>query len=199
MHHSKLLCTLESFITILLLVGCKNFEKNISNGSDKLAVRYNEYGSYDELTKGLSILNINNPENETFLFDVKIDGFLTNYYVAGIDYRFLNPNFELDDSINSEYLKTREVFYELVKETNDLIITIVFKVKVEFDKNNLYWTSERLSFNGTTLNYETNASGDSYYLRFNNLDLLALKSNKINNSKEVITSIQDRVLQIMHK
>ncbi len=184
--------TIFSFINVLSLMGCSN----TSNNSDNLVVKYNNYTSYDELIEGLSVLQSNNPENETFLFDVIIDGFTTNYYVAGIDYRFRNPNFSLDKDANSEYLKTREVFYQLEKDNEDLLITIVFNEKIEFDKNDLYWSNEKLSFSGgTVLNYERNARGDAYYLRYDayddSFDLLRLKSNQNNTDLELIESIQD--------
>lgn len=35
------------------------------------------------------ILDKNNPEADAFLFNININGFITKYYVAGIDYKKL--------------------------------------------------------------------------------------------------------------
>jgi hypothetical protein len=53
------------------------------------------------------------------------------------------------------------------------------------------WTDKKLSFNGTVLNYEQNANGDSYYFRYKDDNLLTLKTNHSNYNLVKLNIIQD--------
>jgi hypothetical protein len=191
MHLNKKIFVLTYLFLSSSLISCNNISNVSNNEQDNLIVTYNSYYSYNELKSDLSILNKNNLENETFLFDVQIKGFNTKYFIAGIDYRALNPNFALDENTNSDNLKTREIYYELVGESDDVIFTIVFNNKINYEKSQCMWTDKKLSFNGTVLNYEQNASGDSYYFRYKDDNLLTLKTNHSNYDLVKLNIIQD--------
>lgn len=190
MHLSKITPILMSFVSILGLVSCNNSSSSESNKQDKLIVTYNEYNTYEELANSLLILNKNNPETDTFLFDINIDGLLTKYYVAGIDYKKTNLE-DASDNTNSFNLKTREIYYELIDKPANLIYTVIFNKKVKYEKDEIIWTNEKLSFNGTVLNYEKNSFGDAYYLRYKDVDLLTLKTNKTDYDLKTLVLIQN--------
>ena len=179
-----------SFVSILGLVSCNNSNSSESNKQDKLIVTYNEYNTYEELANSLLILNKNNPETDTFLFDINIDGLITKYYVAGIDYKKTNLE-DASDNTNSFNLKTREIYYELIDKPANLIYTVIFNKKVKYEKDEIIWTNEKLSFNGTVLNYEKNSFGDAYYLRYKDVDLLTLKTNKTDYDLKTLVLIQN--------
>lgn len=190
MHLSKITPILMSFVSILGLVSCNNSSSSESNKQDKLIVTYCEYNTYEELANSLLILNKNNPETDTFLFDINIDGLLTKYYVAGIDYKKTNLE-DASDNTNSFNLKTREIYYELIDKPANLIYTVIFNKKVKYEKDEIIWTNEKLSFNGTVLNYEKNSFGDAYYLRYKDVDLLTLKTNKTDYDLKTLVLIQN--------
>ena len=190
MHLSKITPILMSFVSILGLVSCNNSSSSESNKQDKLIVTYNEYNTYEELANSLLILNKNNPETDTFLFDINIDGLITKYYVAGIDYKKTNLE-DASDNTNSFNLKTREIYYELIDKPANLIYTVIFNKKVKYEKDEIIWTNEKLSFNGTVLNYEKNSFGDAYYLRYKDIDLLTLKTNKTDYDLKTLVLIQN--------
>lgn len=190
MHLSKITPILMSFVSILGLVSCNNSSSSESNKQDKLIVTYNEYNTYEELANSLLILNKNNPETDTFLFDINIDGLITKYYVAGIDYKKTNLE-DASDNTNSFNLKTREIYYELIDKPANLIYTVIFNKKVKYEKDEIIWTNEKLSFNGTVLNYEKNSFGDAYYLRYKDVDLLTLKTNKTDYDLKTLVLIQN--------
>lgn len=190
MHLSKITPILMSFVSILGLVSCNNSSSSESNKQDKLSVTYNEYNTYKELANSLLILNKNNPETDTFLFDINIDGLITKYYVAGIDYKKTNLE-DASDNTNSFNLKTREIYYELIDKPANLIYTVIFNKKVKYEKDEIIWTNEKLSFNGTVLNYEKNSFGDAYYLRYKDVDLLTLKTNKTDYDLKTLVLIQN--------
>lgn len=142
----------------------------------------------------LKTLNKHNPESESFLFDVLAEGYKTNYYVAGIDYTKARSRKGSKSNSNSDFLESREIFYELQSLNDDLIVTIVFKRKNEFSKDGLAWKDERIGFNGTVLNYERNANGEDYYLRYNDeYDLMALKYNRYDVEKETVIYFQNLI------
>lgn len=190
MHLSKITPIFMSFVSILGLVSCNNSSSSESNKQDKLIVTYNEYNTYEELANSLLILNKNNPEIDTFLFDINIDGLITKYYVAGIDYKKTNLE-DASDNTNSFNLKTREIYYELIDKPDNLIYTVIFNKKVKYEKDEIIWTNEKLSFNGTVLNYEKNSFGDAYYLRYKDVDLLTLKTNKTDYDLKTLVLIQN--------
>lgn len=190
MHLSKITPILMSFVSILGLVSCNNSSSSESNKQDKLSVTYNEYNTYKELANSLLILNKNNPETDTFLFDINIDGLITKYYVAGIDYKKTNLE-DASDNTNSFNLKTREIYYELIDKPANLIYTVIFNKKIKYEKDEIIWTNEKLSFNGTVLNYEKNSFGDAYYLRYKDVDLLTLKTNKTDYDLKTLVLIQN--------
>lgn len=97
-----------SFVSILGLVGCNKLSNSVSNKQDKLIVTYNKYNTYEELMDSILILDKNNSEADTFLFGININGFITKYYVDGIDYKKTNFKDTLDN-INSINLKTKEI------------------------------------------------------------------------------------------
>lgn len=190
MHLSKITPILMSFVSILGLVSCNNSSSSESKKQDKLNVTYNEYNTYKELANSLLILNKNNPETDTFLFDINIDGLITKYYVAGIDYKKTNLE-DASDNTNSFNLKTREIYYELIDKPANLIYTVIFNKKIKYEKDEIIWTNEKLSFNGTVLNYEKNSFGDAYYLRYKDVDLLTLKTNKTDYDLKTLVLIQN--------
>lgn len=179
-------------ICVGLLCSCSNGNKQ---NNDFLRLFYNHYDNYNDMMEHLAILNQNIEEKEQLIFDFQMEEYITNYIIAGVDYCFamhVIDSIDAHDEYRCNYLYTREIYYELIKK--DLIATVVFKDKKNFDLVGCYWTSESLGFQGTVLNYERNGRGDVFYLRKNDKDVLTLKFNIFNVDRNVVKSFQDKLM-----
>lgn len=155
---------------------------------------YNKYDTYSEMQEHLIILNKNIPEKKQFYFDFTLDGYKTDYYVAGIDMcysLYLIDSCEEHDKYRCNYMDGREIYYELSK--GDLIATLVFRNKMDFDLKDIYWTDEMLPFHGSFPNYEKNGKGDIFCYQNDKTEILILKFNVKNVDKAIVKTFQDAI------
>lgn len=158
-------------------------------------IKYNKYDSFESLKNHWeNTLIINYPEEEVFFFDLDIADYSVDYYVAGIDYSYRNNHESASNSNNlSDYLFTKEIFYQF--SDNDLIVTVVFKKRVEFDPTKLFWTDKKPTFSGSVLNYEQNADGECWFLCFDDSTILSLKFNILNIEESIFLLFSKTLLQ----
>lgn len=187
--------SIKKIITIALpLLGLSLVSCQPAQNNDNFRLFYNHYDTYTEMAEHIDILNENIPENEQFVFDFNINDFSTDYIVAGVDLcvsKGVIKTLEEHDKNRCNYLYTREIFYQLKKD--NILATIIFKDKIDFDEADLYWTQEKLSFQGTILNYEQNANGSKYYLRYEENDIIVLKFNINSVGNDIVELFQNSI------
>ena len=74
----------------------------------------------------LSIKSSINLDNRINYFNFHMDQ-STKYYIAGIDYKSPNVEYENKHNIILDNLKTRKIYYELHNDNEKLIVIIILK------------------------------------------------------------------------
>lgn len=157
------------FLLTTILTSCSY------KGDGDYRIFRNEYNNYDEMILHLNELNKNFKE-DSFVFDVQMDGFKTSYFIAGVDYcvKLNKINSFNDHKERCDYLEAREIYYYLTKE--DFVFTLIFNIKNKNDIKNASWTNENNTEKGSK--YYVNESGISKYYSDKNNNYLILKTNK---------------------
>ncbi len=158
-----------------------------------LTSKINHYETYNELISHFyGVLDKNIHENRDFYIpNLLFDNHKIDYFVGGIDYSYLHlKDYEKHKEENSDYLSLKGVFYEL-RNDSDLIVTLVFKNCINFEKDKIYWTDEKLYYNGT---YEKNALvSTSNYLLYGSEQILCLKFNTESVTEETVEFYKNQI------
>lgn len=176
---------------ICLLSSCYLFS---APSTEHIRPFYNKYDTYSEMQEHLIILNKNIPEKKQFYFDFTLNGYKTDYYVAGIDRcysMYLIDSYEDHDKNRCNYMEYREIYYEL--SNKNLIVTISFAEKTHINQNDIYWTDENLGLYRGTWIFDLNGKGDKFFLVNSTNEIIALKFNVKNVDKAIVKTFQDAI------